>query len=179
MSGLRPAPLLHRERGVPLSRGLPVLFLALVVVALPGCPTGYVTTTTGAVVPAATVSAQDIVGDALYALQTVHNGTVQAHDAKAGTEPADVHAKRREALKASAAGLRAGWDGLSAWKLGTDGAGMVAVVSKVRDALPEMLNAAVSLGVVSRDYADAIGVFFGMAASGQTPKPLAKPGGAS
>ena len=53
---------------------------------------------------------------------------------------------------------------------------MAAVVGKVRDALPEMLDAAVALGVVSREYADAIGVFFGTASQGLVPKPLAKEG---
>jgi hypothetical protein len=163
-------------RRVPLSRALPVFFVSLALLVAVGCSSGYVTTSTGAIVPAATVQAQDITGDALSILQDVHNAAVAAHDAKAGAEPADVHAKRRAALLASASGLRAAWDGLSAWKLGSEGAGMAAVVGKVRDALPEMLNAAVSLGVVSREYADAIGVFFGTASQGLVPKPLAKEG---
>ncbi len=166
-------------RRVPLSRALPVFSVALAVLILAGCASGYVTTSTGAIVPAATVQAQDLTGDALSILQDVHNAAVAAHDAKAGAEQADVHAKRRATLLASASGLRAAWDGLSAWKLGSEGAGMAAVVSKVRDALPEMLNAAVSLGVVSREYADAIGVFFGAAFRGQIPAPLAKQGGVS
>ena len=33
-----------------------------------------------------------------------------------------------------------------------------------------------ALGVVSREYADAIGVFFGTASQGLVPKPLAKEG---
>ena len=159
-----------------LSRALPVFSAALAVLILASCATGYVTTSTGAIVPASVVQAQDITGDALSILQDVHNAAVMAHDAKAGTEPADVHAKRRATLLASASGLRAAWDGLSAWKLGSEGAGMAAVVGKVRDALPEMLDAAVSLGVVSREYADAIGVFFGTASQGLVPKPLAKEG---
>jgi len=163
-------------RRAPLSRALPVFFAALAVLLLAGCASGYVTTSSGAIVPAATVQAQDITGDALSILQDVHNAAVAAHDAKVGAEPADVHAKRRAALLASASGLRAAWDGLSAWKLGSEGAGMAAVVGKVRDALPEMLDAAVALGVVSREYADAIGVFFGTASQGLVPKPLAKEG---
>ena len=162
---------LLRGRGVPLPRVALALFL---VVGMTGCATGYVTTSSGAIVPAATVQAQDITGDALLVLQDVHNAAVRAHDAKADTEPADVHAKRRATLKASAAGLRGAWDGLAAWKLGSEGAGMAAVVGKVRDALPELLDAAVALGVVSREYADAIGVFFGTASQGLVPRPLAK-----
>jgi hypothetical protein len=151
---------------------MPLAVLFLLVLA--GCPSGVVQTESGATVAASTVYAQDIVGDALKTLQDVHNGAVTAHDAKAGQEPADVHAKRRAALQASAAGLRAGWDGLAAWKGGTEGADMAFVVGKVRSALPEMLKAAVSLGVVSQGYADAINAFFGTAATGQTPPALKK-----
>lgn len=164
----------HSPRGIgrrAYRRALPVLLL---VVLAAGCASGYVTTSTGAIVPAATVQAQDITGDALSILQDVHNAAVAAHDAKAGAEPADVHAKRRATLLASASGLRAAWDGLAAWKLGSEGAGMTSVVGKVRDALPEMLKAAVSLGVVSQEYADAIGAFFGAAFRGTTPAPLKK-----
>lgn len=180
-------------RRVSLSRALPVFSAALAVLILASCATGYVTTSTGAIVPAATVQAQDITGDALSILQDVHNAAVAAHDAKMATHLAAIeagnpdaiagdaefrktHAKRRAALLASASGLRAAWDGLSSWKLGSEGAGMAAVVGKVRDALPEMLDAAVALGVVSREYADAIGVFFGTASQGLVPKPLAKEG---
>lgn len=158
-----------RQAGVLLSRACLPLCLLLV---LTGCPSGYVQTESGATVAASTVHAQDLVGDALQALQDVHNAAVTAHDTKVGLEPDDVHAKRRATLKASAAGLRAGWDGLSAWKLGTDGADMAAVVAKVRSALPELLRAAVSLGVVSQSYADAINAFFGTAAQGKTPAKL-------
>ncbi len=175
-------------RRVLLSRALPVFLLVVLAV---GCASGYVTTSTGAIVPAATVQAQDLTGDALSILQDVHNAAVAAHDAKMATHLAAIeagnpdaiagdaefrktHAKRRAALLASASGLRAAWDGLSAWKLGSEGAGMAAVVGKVRDALPEMLDAAVALGVVSREYADAIGVFFGTALRGATPAPLKK-----
>ena len=161
------------RRALPF-RALPVFFVSLALLVAVGCASGYVTTSSGAIVPAATVQAQDITGDALSILQDVHNAAVTAHDAKSGAEPADVHAKRRAALLASASGLRAAWDGLSAWKLGSEGAGMAAVVGKVRDALPEMLDAAVALGVVSREYADAIGVFFGTALRGETPAPLKK-----
>lgn len=160
-----------RQAGVLLSRACLPLCLVLI---LTGCPSGVVQTESGATVAASTVHAQDLVGDALQALQSVHNAAVTAHDARAGQEPADVHAKRRATLQASAAGLRAGWDGLSAWKLGTEGADMAFVVGKVRSALPEMLKAAVSLGVVSQSYADAINAFFGTAATGQTPAALKK-----
>lgn len=189
----------HSPARNPISRGgvalraASALLLALALVLAVGCASGYVTTSTGAIVPAATVQAQDITGDALSVLQDVHNAAVLAHDAKMAVHLAAIeagnpeaiagdaefrkaHAKRRAILKASAAGLRAAWDGLAAWKLGSEGAGMASVVGKLRDALPELLDAAVSLGVVSREYADVIGAFFGTALRGETPKPLAKEG---
>ena len=157
-------------------RALPVFSVALAVLILAGCASGYVTTSSGAIVPAATVQAQDITGDALSILQDVHNAAVAAHDAKAGSEPADVHAKRRSALLASASGIRAAWDGLSAWKAGSGGEGLATVALRVRPAVPELLRAAVELGLISQSYADAIGAFFGTAAQGLTPKALEKEG---
>lgn len=148
------------------------LAAALALLLLAGCPSGYVQTESGATVAASTVYAQDILGDALKVVQDVHNGAVMAHDAKAGQEPADVHAARRAKLLASAAGLRSGWDGLSAWKAGAEGAGMGAVAGKLRDALPGLLTVAVELKVISQGTADAIGAFFGLAAQGRTPAPL-------
>ena len=158
------------------ARALPVSSVALAVLILAGCASGYVPTSTGAIVPAATVQAQDITGDALSILQDVHNAAVAAHDAKAGSEPADVHAKRRSALLASASGIRAAWDGLSAWKAGSGGEGLATVALRVRPAVPELLRAAVELGLISQSYADAIGAFFGTAAQGLTPKALEKEG---
>ena len=154
--------------GGRLAASLAVLFL------FTGCPSGYVQTESGATVAASTVHAQDLVGDALYALQGAHNATVTAHDARAGQEPADVHATRRATLLASAAGLRAGWDGLSAWKAGTEGWGIAAVALKVRDALPGLLTVAVELHVISQGTADAISAFFGTASQGRTPAALKK-----
>ncbi|MDP2317466.1 MAG: hypothetical protein Q8P41_31570 [Pseudomonadota bacterium] len=148
------------------------LAVLLVVLVSAGCPSGYVQTESGATVAASTVHAQDLVGNALWVVQDVHNGAVTAHDAKAGQEPADVHAARRAKLLASAAGLRSGWDGLSAWKAGTEGASMVTVVLKVRDALPGLLAIAVELKVIPQGTADAISVFFGTAQTGKTPAAL-------
>lgn len=160
-----------RQAGVLLSSACLPLCLLLV---LAGCPSGYVQTESGATVAASTVYAQDLVGDALKTLQDVHNDAVTAHDAKAGQEPPELHAARRAKLLASAAGLRSGWDGLSAWKAGTEGGGIGAVAAKVRDALPGLLTVAVEMKVIPQGTADAIGTFFGIAAQGKTPAPLKK-----
>jgi hypothetical protein len=175
------------------ARALPVSSVALAVLILAGCASGYVTTSSGAIVPAATVQAQDITGDALSILQDVHNAAVAAHDAKMATHLAAIeagnpeaiagdaefrkaHAKRRAALLASASGIRAAWDGLSAWKAGSGGEGLATVALRVRPAVPELLRAAVELGLISQSYADAIGAFFGTASQGLTPKAIAKEG---
>lgn len=158
-------------------RGASLLVAAALLLAV-GCASGTVTTSTGAVVPAATVQAQDIAGDALSVLQDVHNAAVRAHDAKAGLEPSDVHAKRRAVLLASASCLRAGWDGLSAWKAGSEGGGLAGIAAAIRPALPELLRAAISLGVIPQGTADTILAFFEAAGAGLVPKPL-KAGGAS
>lgn len=172
---------------------LPALFLALVLV---GCPSGFVQTESGATVAASTVHAQDLVGNGIKALQDAHNASVDAHDALmhahlAALEAQDpvaiegdvefrkVHAARRAKLMTNAAALRSGWDGLSAWKLGTEGAGMVAITNTLRPALPDLLTVAVGLKVIPQAYADAIGAFFGTAATGKTPAALPKAGGAS
>lgn len=187
IEGARVSILKHRSRAHSPARvlatgggralvALPALFLVLVLV---GCPSGFVQTESGATVAASTVHAQDLVGNGIKALQDAHNASVDAHDAKVGLEPADVHAARRAKLLANAAGLRAGWDGLSAWKLGTEGAGMVAVATALRPMLPDLLTVAVELKVISQAYADAIGAFFGTAATGKTPAALPKAGGAS
>lgn len=162
-------------RSVSRSRRGASLLVAAALLLTVACATGTVTTSTGAVVPAATVQAQDIAGDALSVLQDVHNAAVRAHDAKAGLEPADVHAKRRAALLASASGLRAAWDGLSAWKAGTGGEGLAGIATAVRPALPELLRAAVALGVVPQGTADGIAAFFESAGAGIVPKPIQKP----
>jgi hypothetical protein len=178
-------------RRVPLSRALPVFFVALAVMILASCATGYVTTSTGAIVPAATVQAQDLTGDALSILQDVHNAAVTAHDARMATHLAAIeagnpeaiagdaefrkeHAQRRATLLASASGLRAAWDGLSAWKAGSGGEGLATIALRVRPAVPELLRAAVELKLISQTYADAIGAFFGTASQGLTPKALGK-----
>lgn len=152
---------------------------AVLLLTLTGCPAGVVHTSTGADVAASTVHAQDLVADALQALQDAHNASVDAHDALFGREPEDVHAARRAKLLTNAAALRSGWDAITAWKQGTQGAGMVAVATTVRGALPDLLSVAVGLKVIPQAYADAIGAFFGVAAGGQVPVALPKPGGAS
>ena len=150
---LTPTGPVSRSRGrVLLSRALPAILL--VVLFLSGCPTGYVQTSTGATVEASVVAAQDYVGDALSILQGVHNAAVDRHDALAGQEPADVHAKRRAVLKGSAAALRASWDALLAWKKAPASATSVTVLAPFVAQAGPFLDAAAALGICSQAWAD-------------------------
>lgn len=167
---LTPTGSVSRSRGrVLLSRALPAILL--VVLFLSGCPTGYVQTSTGATVEASVVAAQDYVGDALSILQGVHNAAVDRHDALAGQEPADVHARRRTILLGSAAALRASWDALLAWKKAPASATSVTVLAPFVAQAPAMLDAAVELGTVSAKWATAAKAWLGAPATTALVKP--------
>jgi len=105
-------------------------------------------------VEASVVAAQDYVGDALNILQSVHNAAVDRHDALYGQEPADVHSKRRTILLGSAAGLRASWDALLAWKKAPASATSVTVLAPFVAQAGPFLDAAAALGICSQAWAD-------------------------
>ena len=153
MNSLR-APLTPTGSRVPGGRGVTLLAAAALLLTLTGCPTGYVQTSTGAAVEASVVAAQDYVGDALNILQSVHNAAVDRHDALYGQEPADVHSKRRTILLGSAAGLRASWDALLAWKKAPASATSVTVLAPFVAQAGPFLDAAAALGLVSQAWAD-------------------------
>ena len=153
-------------------RGASLLVAAALLLTLTGCPTGYVHTSTGATVAASVVAAQDAVGDALQILQDVHNAAVDRHDALAGQEPADVHAKRRTILLGSAAALRASWDALVAWKQAPASASSVTVLAPFAAQAGPLLDAAVELGIVPAKWAAAAKAWLGAPAAA-----LGKPGG--
>ena len=155
-----------RRLGLCLSLGAAALLITLT-----GCPTGYVQTSTGATVAASVVAAQDYVGDALWTLQQVHNALVDKHDALAGQEPADVHARRRTILLGSAAALRASWDALLAWKKAPASATSVTVLAPFVAQAPAMLDAAVELGTVSAKWATAAKAWLGAPATTALVKP--------
>ena len=153
-------------------RGATLLVAAALSLTLTGCPTGYVHTSTGATVAAPVVAAQDAVGDALQILQDVHNAAVDRHDALAGQEPADVHARRRTILLGSAAALRASWDALAAWKQAPASASSVTVLAPFAAQAGPLLDAAVELGIVPAKWAAAAKAWLGAPAA-----TLGKPGG--
>jgi hypothetical protein len=156
---------------VPGGRGLlSLLAAAALLLTLTACPTGYVQTSTGATVEASVVAAQDYVGDGLQILQDVHNAAVDRHDALAGKEPADVHARRRTILKGSAAALRASWDALAAWKKAPAGSSSVVVLQPLVAQAPAMLDAAAELGLITPAWAAGVKAWLG-APDGKLAKP--------
>lgn len=169
-----PSPVRSRVPG----RGRVLLALPVLLFALTACPTGYVHTSTGADVEASVVAAQDYVGDALNILQSVHNAAVDRHDAIAGQEPADVHAKRRTILKGSAAALRASWDALAAWKQAPAGSSSVTVLRPLVEQGGPMLDAAAALGLITQKWADTAKAWLGAVPTAALPKPGATPVGA-
>ena len=169
MNSLRvPSPTRSR---VPGGRGALLLAAAALLLTLTACPTGYVQTSTGATVEASVVAAQDYVGDALWTLQQVHNALVDKHDALAGKEPADVHAKRRTVLLGSAAALRASWDALTEWKKAPASSTSVAVLAPFAAQAPAMLDAAVALGVVPARWAEVAKAWLGAPPAAGLVKP--------
>ena len=169
-----PTRCLRSRGGVLTFRAVPALLIVVAVLVLPGCPTGYVQTSTGATVEASVVAAQDYVGDALQTFQDVHNAAVDRHDALAGQEPADVHAKRRTILKGSAAALRASWDALAEWKRAPASATSVTVLRPFVEQAGPFLDAAAALGLISQKWADGAKAWLGAPAAAK----LAAPGGA-
>lgn len=142
--------------GGRLFRALPALFL---VVLLSACGTGSVTTSTGAVVPAATVEAQDAVADIVSEMKTAYLQAVTAHDARAATEDPAVHKIHREALLDVKAGLKATAHALATWKAASVGAAPAEVLRPLVASARSFLALAVELGVLSPERAAAIRAF--------------------
>jgi len=105
--------------------------------------------------PASIVVSQDVAGDVLNTLEAAQNAAVARHDATpvcsalvtTACDASDAHAARSRRLHVTAAGLRAGWDGLTTWKRvggATPPAGVFCELA--RDA-PILLGDAAALGV--------------------------------
>lgn len=145
-------------RGGVLSM-LVVALLAAVGGALSGCASGNVTTSTGAVVPAATVQAQDFVADTLKALRTAHTQAVQIHDSRVGVEDPVLHRQHRQLLLDTGKGLDASWGVLAAWKARTQEAAPADVLRPLLAAGPAFCDLAVSFGLLKPEAAEKVKAF--------------------
>lgn len=145
-------PVLHRRRRVFFT---PIAALALLVFVACG-GTGTVTTSTGQVVSATTVAAQDTAADVLQSLDTAYKAAVVAHDALAATEDPAVHAKHRQILLDVYAGLRGSWDALIAWKGASTNPAPANILASAVPAARDFIPLAVQLGALKQPAADSI-----------------------
>lgn len=143
-------------RRVLITRALPVFFL---VVLAAGCASGYVTTSTGAVVPAAVVEAQDTVADIVSEMKTAYLQAIAAHDARAGTEDPALHETHRKALLTFKAGLQGTAHGLAAWKQTNAGATPSEILRPSVSSIRSFLVLSVDLGVLKEERAAQIRAF--------------------
>lgn len=148
-----PARVSSFGRGRLLSGALAAVLL------LASCGTGSVTTSTGAVVPAATVEAQDNVADIVSELKTAYLQAVTAHDARAATEDPAVHKRHREVLLDVKAGLKATAHALATWKAASVGAAPAEVLRPLVASARAFLALAAELGVLTDARAAAIRAF--------------------
>lgn len=149
---------LLRGRG----RGVVPAPLLLVVIAVCACSCGPrppVTTSTGAVVPAATVEAQDAVADIVSEMKTAYLQAVAAHDARAATEDPAAHKQHREVLLDVKAGLKATAHALATWKAASDGAAPAEVLRPLVASVRAFLDLAEELKVMKPERVAAIRAF--------------------
>lgn len=156
MTTLRPA--LLRGRPQP---SWPATLAALVGLAaflasllIWGCDSGTVTTSTGAVVPAATVQAQDAVADVLHQIREAHRSYVTTtwEAEKASLDPA-TRAKRYKLLNDLADGLDASQALLISWKQSSVGATPSTVLRPILASAPAFLDLAVTAGLLTAEEA--------------------------
>jgi hypothetical protein len=148
------------------------VFLAFTLVfslLLLGCGTGTITTSTGQVVPAGTVMAQDTAADVLKSLDDAYKAASAAHDAIAATEDPVVHAKHRTTLLATLSGLRSSWDALIAWKGASTGAAPPDILKSVVGSAPDFVALALQLKAIDQKTADSILKYLNTFFPGGTP----------
>ena len=128
----------------------------LLVVTLLGCAPGTVTTSTGQVVSAGVVQAQDTAADILHSIDDGYKAAVAAHDTLAPTEDPAIHAAHRAILLKTYAGLRGSWDALIAWKGTSTATAPPAVLQSVVGAARDFIPLAVQLKAIPQSTADSI-----------------------
>ena len=151
----RVALLPHRRRALFNPAELTVALVVLLLL-FTACGTGTVTTSTGQIVPAGVVVAQDTTADILQSLDTAYKAAVAAHDAAVGTEDPVIHAKHRKVLLDVYAGLRGSWDALIAWKAASNDPAPPNMLSSVATAARDFVPLAEQLGVLNQAKGDSI-----------------------
>lgn len=138
----------------------PSFVLALVgVIALAlsfGCATGPVTTSTGAVVPAATVQSQDNVADVLHMVRESHRQYVALYEATKTTMDPVTRAKQYQTLNDLANGLDASQAALITWKQVNAGASPGTILRPILATAPAFLDLAVRAKLLTQAQADMV-----------------------
>lgn len=149
---------LLRGRG----RGAVPALLLLVVIAVCACSCGPrppVTTSTGAVVPAATVEAQDAVADILKLLKDAQADLVAQYEREKESLTASERKARYEQLTMQADALDSSWAALIAWKRQSGGAAPADILRPVVAQAPAFLRLAVAAKVLTQKQADFVSGF--------------------
>lgn len=145
--------------GVLLSR----VALALCLLSVVACASGNVTTSTGAVVPAATVQTQDNVADVLHTLRAAQSDLVARFEATKATMTAEERARQYGILIGSADGLDASQAALVAWKRQSAGATPSSVLAPIVAQAPALLRLAVQAHVLTEAQANFARGILGLA----------------
>lgn len=133
------------------------LALALVLsLGLLGCATGPVTTSTGAVVPAATVQSQDNVADVLKMVRDSHRQYVALYETQKATMDPATRAKQYQTLNDLANGLDASQALLIAWKQTNAGASPGTILRPILASAPAFLDLAVRAKLLTQVQADMV-----------------------
>lgn len=122
-----------------------------------GCASGNVTTSTGAVVPAATVESQDNIADLLHMVREAHRAYIATEwEPKKSALDLTTRAVRFKLLNDFANGLDASQALLIAWKQTNAGAAPGTILRPILATAPAFLDLAVSAHLLTQAQADAV-----------------------
>jgi hypothetical protein len=152
-----------------MKRHRPIALLCALVIGLSlggaiGCVSGTTQTTAGPR-PSSTVQIQDAIADVLNVANDVQTQLVAKHDATpicsgslvTGCDTAQVHLAHHNSLAASAAGLRAAYGGLIAWKQSQDPTNARIAFCQLQKELPDFEALAVQFGIIKQADVDKWG----------------------
>jgi hypothetical protein len=146
------------------------LSMAACTLALPGCATGPVTTSTGAVVPAATVQSQDNVADVLHMVRESHRQYVALYEATKATMDPATRAQQYQTLNDFANGLDASQALLITWKQTNTGASPGTILKPILATAPAFLDLAVRAKLLTQAQADVVkGILAGVPVASYVP----------
>ena len=139
---------------------LAVVTVISILAAFVGCTAGTVATSTGTVVPAATVQAQDLAADTLKLLDSAYLQAGATHDSLVTTDNPTTHAARRALLMQFHDGLVAAWAAEIAWRQTSTGSAVPpAVLCALKPTLPAFLDLALGFKLLTAAQVGTINTF--------------------